>query len=283
MDVKTIQIHQKIDKQIQNFINDNKDDISSKTIDEIKLITFKNKIFIPRALRKEILEWYHQYLCHPGMTRMTKTIGRQMYWPTLRKDVENFVKSCSTCQTMKRPQKKYGKLGPKQVESEAWSTVCLDSIGKWTITTQKGEISLRALTMIDPVTGWIEIGVQRDCTPEEVANIFTDEWLSRYPKPRKVIFDNGSEFKKEFQQLCAEYGIKAKPTSVKNPQANGICERVHQVIANMIRTFNVPELDINLQDPWSEIINAVAWAIRSSYNTGIDATPGELVFGRDMI
>ena len=76
---------------------------------------------------------------------------------------------------------------------------------------------------------------------------------------------------------------KAKPTSVKNPQANGICERVHQVIANMIRTFNVPELDINLQDPWSEIINAVAWAIRSSYNTGIDATPGELVFGRDMI
>ena len=109
---------------------------------------------------------------------------------------------------MKGPQKKYGKLGPKQVESEAWSTVCLDSIGKWTITTQKGEISLRALTMIDPVTGWIEIGVQRDCTPEEVANIFTDEWLSRYPKPRKVIFDNGSEFKKEFQQLCAEYGIK---------------------------------------------------------------------------
>jgi hypothetical protein len=33
------------------------------------------------------------------------------------------------------------------------------------------------------------------------------------------------------------YGIKGKPITVKNPQANAIIERVHQVVGNIIRTF----------------------------------------------
>ena len=41
---------------------------------------------------------------------------------------------------------------------------------------------------------------------------------------------NGSEFKLHFEALCKSYGIKCKPTSGKNPQANAILERVHQVI-----------------------------------------------------
>jgi transposase InsO family protein len=29
-----------------------------------------------------------------------------------------------------------------------------------------------------------------------------------------------------------DYGVKAKPITVRNPQANAIVERVHQVIGN---------------------------------------------------
>ena len=56
-----------------------------------------------------------------------------------------------------------------------------------------------------------------------------------------VIYDNGSEFKLHFEALCDTYGIKRKPTSVKNPQANAILKRVHQVIMAMLCTF---ELDM---------------------------------------
>jgi hypothetical protein len=39
------------------------------------------------------------------------------------------------------------------------------------------------------------------------------------------------EFKIEFKQIRMQdnYGIKAKPTTSHNPQANAIIERVHQV------------------------------------------------------
>ncbi len=47
--------------------------------------------------------------------------------------------------------------------------------------------------------------------------------------------DNGSEFKLHFETLCDSYGIQRKPTTIKNSQANAICERVHQVLGTMMQ------------------------------------------------
>jgi hypothetical protein len=35
------------------------------------------------------------------------------------------------------------------------------------------------------------------------------------------------------------YGIKHKPTSVKNPQANAILEHIHAVVVNMLCTAEI--------------------------------------------
>jgi transposase InsO family protein len=108
-------------------------------------------------------------------------------------------------------------------------------------------------------------------------------WLSRYPQPQKVLFDNGSEFKKDFIPLLKDFGVKPRPTTVKNPQSNSIVECVHQVLGNMLHTFELETYDFDDLDPWGEILASVAWAIHSTYHTTLDATPGQLVFGRDMI
>ena len=36
-------------------------------------------------------------------------------------------------------------------------------------------------------------------------------------------------------------------------------------------------------EPWDNILSSVAWATRSTYHTTLEATPGQLVFGRDML
>jgi hypothetical protein len=84
-----------------------------------------------------------------------------------------------------------------------------------------------------------------------------------------------------------DYGIKGKPITVRNPQANAIVKRVHQVIGNIIRTF---ELELRLEgnyldedDPWKVTLSATAFAVRSTFHTSLQSTPGQLVFGRDMI
>jgi hypothetical protein len=83
--------------------------------------------------------------------------------------------------------------------------------------------------------------------------------------------------------ITKDYGIKKKPISVRNPQANAIIERVHQTIGNIVRTFELEDNYLDEDNPWTGILSATAFAIRSTYHTTLQASPGQLVFGRDMI
>ena len=80
-----------------------------------------------------------------------------------------------------------------------------------------------------------------------------------------------------------EYGIKAKPASPGNPQANVIVERIHQVLGDILCTFNLQEIYLDEADQWMGIIAAEVFVVRSTYHTTKGGIPGQLVFGRDMI
>ena len=90
--------------------------------------------------------------------------------------------------------------------------------------------------MIDPATGWSEIHQYDDKRSITVANIVEQKWFSWYPWPTQVTFDRGSEFiGQDFKHMILnDCGIKQKPITVRNPQANAIVEHIHQVIANIV-------------------------------------------------
>eukprot|EP00957_Ditylum_brightwellii_P091946 7001065-Ditylum_brightwellii.AAC.1 len=53
--------------------------------------------------------------------------------------------------------------------------------------------------------------------------------------PTQVVMDRGKEFMAEFSEIILkDYGVKKRPITVRNPQANNIIERIHQNIGNMI-------------------------------------------------
>ena len=85
--------------------------------------------------------------------------------------------------------------------------------------------------------------------------------------------------------MCDNYRMKEKPsTSSYNLQSpNGIIEHVHQVLGNALWTFELEEKELDTNDPWGHFLSAAAWAIRSIVHTTLDAMPGQLVFGRDML
>ena len=183
----------------------------------------------------------------------------------------------------KKQRKKYGHLPPKEAEELPWSRVNVDLIGPYVVRTPTTTHTLRALTMIDPVTNWFEVTAIQDKIASTVMEAFNNTWLTRYPRPQYIGYDNGSEFKAQFKEMCDNYGIKDKPSTTYNPQSNGIIERVHQVLGNALRTFELEDKELDTNDPWGPFLSAAAWAIRSTVHTTLDATPGQLVFGRDML
>jgi hypothetical protein len=97
------------------------------------------------------------------------------------------------------------------------------------------------------------------------------------------LYNNGSEFKLHFQSLCNIYGIKRKPTSVKNPQANAILERIHAVFGNMLRTSKLDMAELVKASDIDVFLSDTAWAVFSNYHTVLKASPGAAIFGRDML
>ena len=112
--------------------------------------------------------------------------------------------------------------------------------------------------MIDPATGWFEVKAITNPDSASTMDAFFSEWLCRYPRPNLVGYDNGSEFKKYFKEMCINYGLKSKPSTAYNPQSNGMIERVHQVLGNALRTFELDEEDLKEEDPWMPYLSAAA-------------------------
>ncbi len=118
---------------------------------------------------------------------------------------------------------------------------------------------------------------------ECIAKLVNKTWLCRYPRCCYLIYNNGSEFQLHFKYLCESYGIMLKPATVKNPKANGILERVHQVLGQMLCTAEFDMAVSVTPDDIDVSLDNAARAICSTYHTVLKASPGAAIFGRDML
>ena len=281
--------------ELRTALLDPKSQWEYKEVEGINLIHYCKKIYVPKSLRRRALAWYHHYLCHPGGDRLSNTLTQVCIWKGIVSQARTLCKNCKQCQKYKKRNTKYGHLPPKEAETlEPWHTVCVDLVGTYTVkanvrqldgSIKVCELQLLAMTFIDPATGWFEIAEVPliDQSSARISQLFDSVWLARYPRPRRVIYDNGSEFKKNFRPLLKDLAIQPVCTSVKNPQSNAILERIHQVTGNMLKTMDLVNIEFDAIDPWTSILTSIAYAVRCSFHSTLKATPGQLVFGRDML
>ena len=138
--------------------------------------------------------------------------------------------------------------------------------------------------MIDPATGWFEAAVIPTKRADEVSNILEMTWMTRYPTPTEVVMDRGREFRAEVSEMLKdEYGITRKVITTRNPQANGIVERVHKAVHNMLRVTGIQDSGDLDEFGWQGVLSAVRRAVNSTVHTTLDATPTQLVFQRDAV
>ena len=89
-----------------------------------------------------------------------------------------------------------------------------------------------------------------------------------------------------FQQMLANHRIKSVPTTSKNPQANSIGECMHQTVGNNLRTMNAMHPPDGIDSANRLVDTALAnciFASRAAIHGSLKASPGSLIFGRDMI
>ena len=65
--------------------------------------------------------------------------------------------------------------------------------------------------------------------------------------------------------------------------SNKILEWIQQVLANLVRTFNIQQTYVYENDPWTGILSAAAFVILSTTNNKKGYSPDQLIFGCDII
>jgi transposase InsO family protein len=234
-----------------------------------------------------LIKWYHLSLSHVGMTRLGETIGRHFYNPKLNRTINDLISHCEPCQKYKAASRPYGHLPPRDTVVAPWTEIHVDLIGPWHIKVQGLDLYFNALTIIDPVTNLLEIVRIDNKTADHVGMKLENEWLSRYPRPTRCIHDQGQEFiGAAFSQRLRNFGIKCVPTTVKNPQANAICERAHQAVGNVLRTLLHVDPPANVIDASDTIASCLATAMHAARAAASGAlngiSPGAFAFNRDM-
>jgi hypothetical protein len=293
LNLQVLALQQLVDDQLQSALQQQPVKYSTTMREGVQLYvkTASDTIYVPASLCSAIMQWYHTTLQHPGIKCMQATLRENFYWPGMDAAVGALVHTCANCQKCKLTAvKKYGKIPlPTNIKLAAWEEVHVDLIGPWdvcynssTVTGRSTIEKIQALTIINKATGWPEFVTIRNKSSYRIALLFDSTWLCHYPRPTRVVFGNGSEFiGREFQEMLDSYGIKPVPTMVRNPKSNGVIERVHLTMGDMLRTMTFTGTDWFQE--MQRALDAVSWAVRTTINPSIKHSPCHLAFNQDTI
>jgi hypothetical protein len=92
-----------------------------------------NNVVVPdvASLRKQIIKAHHDTPSagHFGVAKTYHALCKGYWWPSLRLDVEAYIRECHQCQTNKPPNvKPGGLLQPLPVPSRKWQSIGMDFI-----------------------------------------------------------------------------------------------------------------------------------------------------------
>jgi transposase InsO family protein len=185
-----------------------------------------------------ILKRYHDspLAGHFGINKTLKLIQRDYAWPTMKKDVSDYVKSCDVCCRSKTPRKKpSGLLHPLPVPTRPWASISLDFITDLPLVNNMDSV----LVIVDRFTKLAHfVPCSKSITAEGTVDLFVDRVLRYHGLPDTIVSDRGPQFVSKFwRRFHSLMGTSTDLSSGYHPQTNGQAERVNQVLEQYLRCF----------------------------------------------
>ena len=151
-------------------------------------------VVIPKSWKYTVLLDTHIKLGHQGNTCTYCLIKHQYYWKGMNKGIRKYIANCALCHRQKAKVQAYPRqmteIPDKQFDKIAFSLVMECE----TFTSGNKYI----LTIIDHLTGWLEVFHILDKTADTIVSTFINQYLPIHMCPRYILSDNGTEFKNTF-------------------------------------------------------------------------------------
>ena len=249
-----------------------------KELEEEKIAKNQKRIYIPADLRKDALREYHDTrpAGHPGVGAMMKKVMKHLWWPTIHRDVRQYVRGCQMCQASKvNTHPTVPPITPHDVTSNPFpfKQVLVDLVTD--LPPAKGCDSI--LTIVDQglTKAAFFLPTNKTASSAEIANLYHNAVYSNYGIPDAVISDCGPQFVSSFtRDLYSKSGIELKATTAYCPQSNREAERVNQEIGTYLRMYCAEK-----PDDWSLYLADAQFAHNSRIHITHGQTPFYLLHG----
>ena len=244
------------------------------------VLQYRGLPYVPEIIRSEVISRHHNDLLvgHFGIDKTRELVGRKYYWPSLRKDVENYVKRCDICLASKTVRHKpYGDLQSLLVLTHRWKDLSMDfGTGLSLSADWKDDNYDSIVVIVDRLTKMLHYKpVKVIIDAPGLAEVIIDVVVRHHGLPDSIVTDRGLLFTSKFwSSLCYFLGVKRRLSTAFHPQTDGQTKRQNSTMEAYLRAF------VNFeQNDWARLLPMAEFAYNNAKNASTGHTPFELNCG----
>jgi hypothetical protein len=217
--------------------------------------------------RLRILHEAHDSLGHRGFYATQRTISDRFWWPSIKKDLAWYLRTCHQCQI--RSVEKVVLPPTISIPSTLFRKTFTDTMHMPTAHGYSHIVQARC-----SLSSWPEFRMLRKETGRTLGAFLFEEILCRWGAIEEIVSDNGTPFIAAIDWLGQKYSIRHIRISAYNSKANGIVERSHRTIRDsLVKACNG---DIT---QWPTLAHHVFWADRVTTRRATGYSPYYLAHG----
>ena len=235
-------------------------------------------ILTDQGMYRTLIQQYHDLpmAAHPGTWKTSQILRRDYWWPSLGKDMEDYIRGCATCQATKAITHcnvpPIAPIGPGE-DNTPFLCITVDFIMK--LPELQGCDTILTITDHDCTKAVILILCREDMGSEEVARLFQDHAFPYTGIPKRIISDRDPRFTSQFfKELCDQLDIKQNISSAYHPQTDGQLERTNQTLETILRIYCNHQ-----QDNWADWLKIAQYVINCRPSSTTKKPPYELWMG----
>ena len=218
--------------------------------------------------RMQLLKACHDEMGYRRAYATRRLLQQRFWWPDMEEDVMWYVKTCHLCQIR---QRRALEVPPVVTHTPSiFQVLYVDTVHMNPLSNECKYIVHSRCRLLS----WMESRALREENTRTIGQWLFEDIICRWSSLVKIVTDNSAPFKKAVRWLEEKYGIKGVMISLYNSKANGVVERPHWDLRQMLYKAT----DGNVKK-WFWSLHHVMWVDRVTVRKRTGCSPYFMVTG----